>query len=168
MDLKAVTRITYGMYVVCSKTDVKMNGQISNTVCQVTSEPAKISVCINKGNFTHGCIVASKAFSVSVLSQEAPMTFIWKFGFKSGKDTDKFKDTKFILSVSGIPVVTEYTVAHMVAELTDQIDVGTHTLFIGRITEGSVLNENMVMTYDYYHQIKGGKSPKAAPTYSGG
>lgn len=90
MNLKALHKLSYGMYIVSSKSGEKFNGQIANTVFQVTSEPPTVAVSINKQNLTHDFIEESKVFNVSILSEEAPFTFIGHFGFKSGRDMDKF------------------------------------------------------------------------------
>ncbi|MFA5103870.1 MAG: flavin reductase family protein [Candidatus Margulisiibacteriota bacterium] len=166
MDLNALRKINYGVYIISSrKNDGSINGQIANTVFQVTSEPAQIAVCINTQNYTHEFISESGVFSVSVLSKEAPMKFIGQFGFKSGRDLDKFKDIKHILSPSGTPVVIENSVTWLDAKAVSKLDVGTHTIFVGKISGGEVLGDAEPMTYDFYHLVKGGKSPKAAPTY---
>ena len=166
MDTKALQKLSYGIYVVSSALDGKLNGQIANTVFQVTSEPAKIAICVNKQNLTHEFIEKSRRFSVSVLSTEAPLTFIGKFGFKSGKDTDKFKDTKFETWNFGIPVVLDHTVSCLEAEIESSCDVGTHTLFVGKITGTKSVSDNEPMTYDWYHKNLKGKAPKTAPTYN--
>lgn len=165
MDLKALFKISYGMYVVSSRKDDKLNGQIANTVFQVTANPPAVAVCINKENLTHECILSKKAFSVAVLSVETPMTYIGTFGFKSGKNTDKFSGLKFKSGATGVPVPLDYTIAYMEAELTGSVDQGTHTLFMGKIVEAEVLSDKEPMTYAYYHQVKGGKTQKNAPTY---
>lgn len=153
------------MYVVSSVLEGKYNGQISNTVFQVTSDPPKITVCLSKENLTHQFVRKSGLFSVSVLTQDAPMTFIGKFGFKSGKDVDKFKDTKFIKTDNGIPVVVDYSCAWLCARVVSSVDVGTHTLFIGEMVNSARINDIEPMTYEYYHLNLKGKSPKNAPTY---
>lgn len=166
MDLNALRKLSYGVYIVSSKkNDGSFNGQIANTVFQVTNDPAKIAVCINTQNLTHEFISESGVFSVSVISTEAQMPFIGKFGFKSGRDIDKFKDTAHIAGPSGAPVVTENAAAWIDAKVVSSADVGTHTLFIGELAGGAVLSDAEPMTYDHYHQVKGGKSPKTAPTY---
>ncbi len=166
MDLNALRKVSYGVYIVSSKkNDGPFNGQIANTVFQVTSEPAKIAVCINTQNLTHEFISESGVFSVSVLSRDTPMPFIGKFGFKSGRDIEKFKDVKHLNGPTGAPVVTENSVAWLDAKVVSRADVGTHTLFIGEIAGGAVLSDAEPMTYDHYHKVKGGKSPKTAPTY---
>ncbi|MCX5749700.1 MAG: flavin reductase family protein [Candidatus Saganbacteria bacterium] len=165
MDTSALRKLSYGMYVVCSTKDGNINGQIADTVFQVTSEPVQIAVCINKQNLTHEFISSSGIFSVSVLSQETPMIFIGKFGFKSGRDTDKFKDTKYETGTSKVPIVLDFAVASLEGKVVKSLDVGTHTLFIGEITDSRVLSDKEPMTYSYYHEYLKGKSPKTAPTY---
>lgn len=167
MDPKALHKISYGLYIVCSKKDNKKNGQIANTVFQITAEPPTVAVSINKQNLTHEYIDTSKIFTVSVLSIEAPMKLIGNFGFKSGRDIDKFKEVKFKLSKSHIPLILDYTIACFEAKVINKIDAGTHTIFIGEITDAEILSDKKPMTYEYYHQVKGGYSPKTAPTYSG-
>jgi len=165
MDLKTLFKVSYGMYIVSSKKDNKLNGQIANTVFQVTSDPPAISVSINKQNLTHDYIIASKLFTVSILTEETPMQFIGKFGFKSGRDIDKFKDTNYKMGITNAPVVLDYSLGYIEAELTSNMDNGTHTLFIGKIVNAETINDKLPMTYAYYHEIKKGKSPKSAPTY---
>lgn len=165
MDLKALHKISYGLYIICSKSNEKFNGQIANSIFQVSSEPPTIAVSINKKNLTHDCIEKCKLFTISVLSEETPMNFIGNFGFKSGRDHDKFKDIKYKLSMNKIPIILDYTTAYFELSLIKKIDVETHTIFIGRVTDANTLSNKPVMTYEYYHVCKGGKSPKTAPTY---
>ena len=166
MDPSIPYKIGYGLYIVCSKSGEKLNGQIANTVFQVTAEPAKIAVCINKQNLTHQYISESNIFSVSILSQDTPMTFIGTFGFKSGRDTDKFKGAGYRVQGSGTPVILDYSVGFVEAKVVSSCDVGTHTLFVGEVTNGEVLNDKEPMTYDYYHRCLKGKTPKTATTYT--
>ena len=165
MDKKAFYKIGYGLYIVTSGNEGKYGGQIANTVFQVTAEPATVAVSINKQNYTHGLIVASGKFTVSVLEEATPMTLIGRFGFKSGRDTDKFADIQVKAGITGIPVVTEHAVAFIEAEVIGSMDCGTHTIFLGRVIESEVLGDSEPMTYAYYQKVKGGKAPKNAPTY---
>ncbi len=165
MDLRTLYKVSYGVYIVSSVKDNKFNGQIANTVFQVTSEPPTIAICINKQNLTHQYIESSKIFTISILSTDATMQFIGKFGFKSGRDIDKFKDTKYKIGKTSAPVVLDYTIGYLEAELTGSMDAGTHTIFFGRIVDAETINNQEPMTYAYYHEIKKGKSPKTAPTY---
>jgi len=165
MNKRALHKISYGLYVVCSKKDKKFNGQIANSVFQVTSEPPTIAVSINKKNLTHEYITHSKVFTMSILKEKAPMAFIGIFGYKSGRDIDKFKDTTYSIGKTGVPIVTDHSLAFLEAELIKKISIGTHTVFIGKIVDADILTDDKCMTYEYYHFIKGGKSPKNAPTY---
>lgn len=165
MDLKTLYKVSYGMYIVCSKKDDKFNGQIANTVFQVTSEPPTIAVCINKQNLTHQFIETSKIFTVSILSTETTMQFIGKFGFKSGRDINKFDGTQHKIGKNNAPIVLDYSIGYLEAEVTNSLDAGTHTIFIGKIINAELIDNKEPMTYAYYHLIKKGKSPKTAPTY---
>ncbi|GAH20661.1 unnamed protein product, partial [marine sediment metagenome] len=105
MDKKALYKISYGLYIVSSKKGDKFNGQIANTVFQTTAEPPMVAICINKKNLTHEFIQKSKVFTISILSKETPMKFIGLFGFRSGRDLDKFKDVNYKIGIIGIPIV---------------------------------------------------------------
>ena len=165
MDLKALYSISYGIYIVSSKKEDLMNGQIANTVFQTTSEPTTLAVCINKKNLTHEFISKSKVFAVSVLEQDTDMKFIGRFGFKSGRDEDKFKGINYKIGITGSPIIMENTLAYMEAEVIMETDAGSHTLFLGKVVEAENIKKGTPLTYDYYHQIKRGVSPKNAPTY---
>jgi len=166
MNPKALHKISYGMYVVSSKKDGKFNGQIANTMFQTTSEPAMVALCINKKNLTHEFIEASKVVTVSVLSTETPMEFIGRFGFKSGRDGYKFDGVNLKLGVTGAPIVLDHAIAYYEAEIVDSMDAQTHTVYLAKVLDAEILDETAEpMTYAYYHMVKGGKSPKTAPTY---
>ena len=166
MKLGTLHKISYGLYVICSKNEEKINGQIANALFQVTAEPATIAASINKQNLTHEYIEKSNFFTVSILSENTPMIFIGNFGFKSGRDIDKFKDVEYKFGKAKVPIVVDNTLACIEAKVIDKIDVGTHTIFIGRVEDAEILSEDKPMTYEYYHKVKGGFSPKTAPTYS--
>jgi len=165
MDLNVLHNIGYGMYVVSSFRGKELNGQIANTVFQITSQPATIAISINKQNLTHEFIVASGFFSVSILAQETSLAFIGQFGFKSGRSADKFKNVKYKILESGCPVVLENALGYLEAQVTKQFDCNTHTLFLGEIKAAEFLMAGQPMTYDYYHQNKRGTTPQSAPTF---
>lgn len=165
MNLTTLTKISYGLYIISSHQDGKFNGQIANVVNQLTSEPPSIGICINKQNLTYEYIKSSKTFTVSILAQDTPMTLIGKFGFKSGRNIDKFQDVKYKIGKTKAPIVLDNTIGYIEAEVINSVDVGTHTLFIGKIIDAELISNAEPMTYAYYHQIKRGKSPKTAPTY---
>ncbi len=163
MDLRITWKIQYGMFIISSEYDGKKNGQIANTFFQVTADPPRFGVSINKLNFTHDLIDKKQAFSVSILNEDAPMTFMGKFGFKSGRDIDKFEDTDYLEGKTGVPIVRDYTLGYIECEVIDKIDAGTHTLFIGEMLEGEIWDEGAnPMTYAFYHLVKNGKTPKTA------
>lgn len=154
------------MYVVSSKSEKgEINAQIANTVFQVTATPPTIAISINKQNFTHELIQKSKVFAVSILSTETPISLIGHFGFKSGREINKFENVVYNLGLTGAPLLLEKTSASLEAEVFSTLDVGTHTLFIGKIIASKIISDAEPMTYAYYHQVKQGKSPKTAPTY---
>jgi len=165
MNLQALHRLSYGMFVVCSKKDDKFNGQISNTVIQVCSEPPIIAMALNKQNLTNEYVSASKIFTTSILSQETPLSFIGNFGFKSGRDVDKFKGVNYKTGETGAPIVLDNTLAYLEAKVIGQMDVSTHTIFNGEVVAAEVVKEGEPMTYAYYHMVKRGTTPKTAPTY---
>lgn len=165
MNLNALFKISYGLYIISSIKDNRYNGQIANTVFQVTSEPPQFAICINKNNLTHEFIEYSKVFTVSILTKDTPMTFIGNFGFKSGREIDKFKNVNYFLGDLKVPVIKDYTVGYLELKVINKIDVGTHTLFIGELINSEVFNDDEPLTYAYYQRIKKGKSPKNAPTY---
>jgi flavin reductase (DIM6/NTAB) family NADH-FMN oxidoreductase RutF/rubredoxin len=165
MNPKALYKLGYGLYVVCSKKGDKLNGQIANTVFQITSEPPTIAVSINKNNLTHEFIKESKVLTVSVISQDTPLSFIGHFGFKSGRDIDKLKGINYKTGDARAPVVTDNALAYLEAKVIQEVDVGTHTIFIGELVDADVIKEGEPMTYAYYHQVKRGTTPKTAPSY---
>ena len=165
MNLQALHRFSYGLYVVCSKKEGKFNGQIANTVFQVCAEPPIIAAALNKQNLTNEFVSASKVLAVSILSQETPLGFIGSFGFKTGRDVDKFKGVNYKMGETGVPIVLDNTLAYIEAKVINRMDVSTHTIFVGEIVAADVIKEGELMTYAYYQQVKRGTTPKTAPTY---
>jgi len=165
MNPKALHKLGYGLYVVSSRKGDRLNGQIANTVFQVTSEPPIIAVSINKNNLTHEFIKESRVFTASILSQDTPLSFIGHFGWKSGRDIDKLEGINYKVGDTQAPVVLEHAVAYLEARVIEELDVGTHTIFIGELVGADVLREDEPMTYAYYHQVKRGTTPKTAPSY---
>jgi len=165
MNLKALYKLGYGLYVVCSRKGDRLNGQIANTVFQITSEPPTIAVSINKNNLTHDFIKESKVFTASVLCRDTLLSFVGHFGFKSGRDIDKLKGINYKIGETQAPVITDNALAYLEAKVTQEVDVGTHTIFVGELVEAEVLREGEPMTYAYYHQVKRGTTPKTAPSY---
>jgi flavin reductase (DIM6/NTAB) family NADH-FMN oxidoreductase RutF len=165
MDTKALHSISYGLYVITTKNGDRLNGQIANTVFQISAAPPTIAISLNKLNLTNEFIQATGQFAVSVLAQDVPLSLIGQFGFKSGREVDKFAGVAYKLSPAGLPHLTDHTLAYLEAKVNQVVDAGTHSIFIGSLTEAEILRQGEPMTYAYYHQVKRGATPKAAPTF---
>ena len=165
IDMKALFSMTYGMYIISTAADGKLNGQIANTAMQITADPVCIVTCLNKANLTTELIMKSRVFSVSVLEQDVPMTFIGQFGFKSGRDIDKFANVDHIIGETGAPMIKDWSVASFEAKVHDIMDLPTHILFVGEVVSAKYFKDASLLTYADYHIIKKGKSPKTAPTF---
>lgn len=153
MEKKAMYQLSYGLFVVTAKEGEKDNGCITNTVMQVTSTPNRISLAVNKENYTHDMIVNTGAFNVSVISEQASFELFRHFGFQSGRDTDKFADYQSMSrSENGIYYVTEGTNAVLSARVYQMIDMVTHTLFLADVEDGIVLSDIPSATYAYYQK----------------
>ncbi len=153
MNTNAMFKIGYGLYVLTAKANGFDNGCIINTVSQVTANPNRITVAVNKANKTHDMIIASGEFNVSILSTSATFDIFKAFGFRSGKDVDKFSDFKAVeRSNNGLYYITDATNAFISARVVSSTDLGTHTLFLADVTDCEVLSEATSVTYDYYHK----------------
>ena len=151
MDEKTMYKLTYGLFVVTASREGKQNGCIVNTVQQVTSKPNRISVAINKSNFTHDLVMETRKFNVSIISQAANFDLFKRFGFQSGRDVDKFAGfTGYTKALNDINYITEGTNGYISAWVEQTVDLGTHTLFIAAVTNMEVLNDVPSVTYDYY------------------
>ena len=165
MNLKALQKISYGLYIISSKKGVEFNGQIANTVFQITAQPPTIAVSICKQNLTCEFIQESKVFSISILSRETPLTFIGLFGFKCGRDFNKFEDIQYKIGTIGVPIVLQHSLGYLECQVVNSLDVGSHIIFTAKIVDADMISDDEPMTYAFYREIKGGKSPKTAPTY---
>ena len=168
LDTKALWDISYGLYLVTSVSGGKANGQITNSIIQVCAEKPRIAVSINKDNLTHEYITKSGVLAVFVLEEGTPMTFIGQFGFKTGRDGDKFAEVAYEKGRTGCPIVTENALSWFEGKMIGSAAAGTHTVFIVEITGAKVLKKGTPLTYAYYQQVKKGKAPGNAPTYKGG
>lgn len=167
VDLLALFTMNYGLYVISSRKGDRLNGQVANAVMQITDTPNQLAVSINKVEFTHDCITASKAFTVAVLSEAATMEHIGHFGFKTGRDIDKYQNVAHEKASTGSPYPVPFTVAMIDCKLVGQYDAGTHSVFIGEIVQSRIVDRNAApMTYAYYRQVLRGKSPPTAPSHA--
>ena len=168
VDTKAFRNLSYGLYIISSKKDGKSVGCVVNTFSQVTSTPAQVTVAVNKENYTSQGIQETGAYEVAVMNESASMELIGKFGFHSSADTDKFSDFETAISEQGLEYVAQTSCAHFSVKVTQELDLGSHILFIGEVVEAEPIAGDAPMTYAYYHQVKGGKTPPKASSYNGG
>jgi len=167
MTKETLLKLTYGMYIVASRKGDRFNGLIINTATQVTARPPTVAVCISRDCLTHGYIEESGVLSISMLKKDTPLRFIGNWGWKSGRDVDKFKDARFKIGQTGAPIVLDNAFAYLELKVTDRLTMGTHTIFVGEVVAGETFEDAEPLTYSYYRDIKGGRSSKYAPTYDG-
>ena len=148
--MKAIYNIPYGVYVLTAK-GTKQNGCIINTLCQVTSSPCKISITVNKDNYTTQLIEKTGEFNVSILDVTTGFDIVKHFGFQSGKDVDKFENfSGYKIAENGIAYITVNTNSYLTAKVVSKYDVGTHMTFVAEVTGDFVLNNNESVLYSYY------------------
>lgn len=165
MDKKAFFKLSYGLYVITSNCDGKDSGCIANTFNQVTSDPAKVSITLNKANYTTSLIENSCVFNCGVLLDDVDMDVISRFGFQCGKDVDKFDGIEYTVDQNNVKQITKGIAATFSCKVVNMVDVGTHIMFIAEVTDCKVLSEQEVLTYANYHSKKNGTTPKNAPSY---
>ena len=153
MNDLVMRNLSYGLFVLTARDGDKENGCIINTASQVTAEPNRITIAVNKANFTHDMIKKTGVFNLSVLSEDATFDTFKQFGFQSGRDTDKFAgfaDAK--RSANGLYYLTKGTNALISGRVIDTKEFETHTLFIAEVTECRVLSDEASVTYAYYFE----------------
>ena len=165
MDYHAFDKLSYGLYIVSSEAGGKAAGCIVNTLGQVTVFPVQVAVTINKENQTTRTILESGKFSATVLAESASMELIGRFGFQCSRDVDKFAGFAWARDINGVPYVTEQCAARFACTVVNEVDLGTHILFVARVDDWAVLDDVPQMTYDYYHAVKKGLTPPKASSY---
>lgn len=165
INFEAFFKLSYGLYIVASGDKTSGNAFVANAAFQVTAEPPQIAVCCNKDNFTFDFIQKSKVFSISILEENASSDTIGKFGFKCGKDLNKFEGSNIQYGETGCPIVLDDSVAYLECELVGTYDAGTHLIFIGEIKNAELIADKEPITYANYRRIRKGLAPKNAPTY---
>ncbi len=151
--LPAIFKISYGMYVVSSYSGDKINAQVCNTAVQVTSDPIQVAIGINKSNLTHAYILESGKFAVHVLC-ENDINTVRRFGFRSGRDADKFAKVNYVKGKTGCPILEDGVMGFVECSVVNSMDCGTHTMFLGRVFTGKLLHDSTPMTYAYYRANK--------------
>ena len=168
MDKKAMYKLSYGLFVLTAKEAGKDNGCIINTAIQAASEPNQLSICVNKLNYTHDMVLRTGEFTVSVLGQNAKFDLFRQFGFQSGRDVDKFENFNACArGTNGIYYITEGTNAYISVKVKKTEDLGSHTMFIGEITDMEVLSDAPSVTYTYYLEKIKPKPQAVGKTESG-
>ena len=164
MDATAMFKISYGLYVVGTAYDGKLNAQIANTVVQINSEPVvTIAASLNNNNYTNELVKKSGIFSVNVLSDQTEMPFISNFGHRSGRDFDKFAAYKPEFGQTGAPLLSGKEIAACIeARVIKSFEAGTHTIFLGEVVDAYKSEYNQ-MTYADYHKLKAAAAAPAAP-----
>ena len=151
VDMTTMFKLTYGLFVLSARDGSKDNGCIINTVTQITEKPNRISIAVNKSNYTHDMILKTGVFNVSILSESVPFRVFEQFGFKSGRDTDKFAESPYSdRSANGVRYIPEHVNGVISGKVADSFDYGTHTLFVSDVTQAFVLSGERSVTYQFY------------------
>lgn len=168
MNRKALHKISYGLYIVTAENNSTPGGCIINTVFQITSEPPRIAIGLNRENHTHSIISQSKSFAVNVLPEETPAQLIQTFGYKTSREWDKFQGlTPQKGEATGAPLLLNETMAWLECKTVESVDVGTHTIFIAEVVNSDITQPGASeMTYKYYHEVLKGITPPKAPGYT--
>ncbi len=152
MNTNALFKITYGLYVLIAKENDFDNGCIINTFSQVTNNPSRVAVVVNKTNKTADMIRKTGIFNVSILSEKATFDVFKNFGFQSGNEVNKFVEFKDVKrSENGLLYLSEYSNAYICGKVVETVDLGTHYMFVADFVDSQVLNDDKSMTYEYYH-----------------
>lgn len=165
MDETAFFKLSYGLYIVSTEHEGKQAGCIVNTFSQVTNEPIQVSIALNKNNVTKQLIEKSGKFAVTVLTQDADMDLIGRFGFHSSQDTNKFEEISMDIDEQGLPYVKQAMAARFSCKLTQKLDLGTHVLLVGEAMIAEKMDETAVLTYSDYHVKRRGVTPPNASSY---
>ncbi|NCB93594.1 MAG: flavin reductase [Clostridia bacterium] len=150
MDRRAMYQLTYGLFVLSAKDGDKDNGCIINTAAQVTTSPNRITIAVNKQNYTHDMIMKTGKFNISILDETTPFFVFERFGFQSGRDVDKLEDYKVLRAENDVIYLKEHASAYISGTVVDTMDLGTHTLFLADVSAGEILSGVNPVTYTYY------------------
>lgn len=163
MNIKTFWNLSYGIYVISAWDEGRPTGCIANCAMQITAEPATIAVSINHDNFTNSCIADTKRFAISILGESTEPSVIGTFGFRSGKDINKFEKVPFEIC-DDMPVLSR-SCGYLTCTVINVMETDTHTVFLGKVDDADILFEDKPMTYEYYYKVIKGRSAKNAPTY---
>ena len=151
MDNNALFKVGYGLYILTAKDEQKDNGCIINTATQITQTPLRISIAVNKSNYTYDMIMSTKEFNLSILTEQVSFNVFKQFGFSSGRDTDKFDGYEIDERThNGIRYLSDHVNCVISAKVLSSYDYGTHTMFVADVTSSNVLSSEPSVTYQYY------------------
>ncbi len=154
MDKNIFSKFTYGMYIISTKYEDKMAGCIVNTLIQVAEDPDMVAFAVRKASVTGKLIERSGCFTASILLEKADMDMVGEFGFKSSEEVNKFENVSYKTDKNGIPYVTKDVSAWISCDVVKTVDAGSHYVIIGRVTDGEILSDEKVMTYNGYKENK--------------
>ncbi|MDE5994212.1 MAG: flavin reductase [Oscillospiraceae bacterium] len=152
MNLKALFKLSYGVFILSSKSGDKINACITNTCMQVANDPVRIAISVLNTSLTCDYIKSSGVFSLSILDKTCIFDTVKHFGMQSGREVNKFEGVKIPLDLNGVPYLPWSTCAVLSAKVIESIDMGTHTLFIAETQDMKVLSDEEPLTYDDYHK----------------
>lgn len=162
MNNKAMYKLSYGLFILTAREGERDNGCIVNTVTQVTAEPNRIAVAVNKSNLTHDMICRTGVFNVSILTNSTKFDTIKHWGFQSGRDADKMEEISISRSENGLVYIAQECNAYISAKVISTIDLGSHTLFLADVTDAELLSDEESVTYSYYQKHIKNAAPKTA------
>ena len=165
MDVTALYKFQSGLYVVSSTDGDDTGACIINTGLQLTSDPLQVEVVVNKQNHTEGVIAKAGHFALTVVTEAANMLYIGRFGFRTSLDYNKFDGITCEKTVLGDPYTPENAACVLACEVVGTLDVGTHTIFVGKVVDAKNISGDAPMTYAYYHSVLKGKTPPKASSF---
>lgn len=165
MDVTALYKFQSGLYVVSAQAEDDTGACIINTGLQLTSEPLQVEVVVNKQNHTQDVIAKAGHFALTVITEAANMLYIGRFGFRTSADYDKFDGIEYETTVLGDPYTPENAACVLACEVVNTLDVGTHTIFVGKVVDAKNISGDAPMTYAYYHSVLKGKTPPKASSF---
>ena len=152
MNTNALNKLSYGLYILSSKKKDKASGCIIDACIQAGSDPNQILISVMNSNFTRKIIEKSGVFCLAILEESCPFELIKHFGYQSSSDVDKFEGLTTFTDINGVPCVLSYTCGSISVKVTDKIDIGSHTIFIGKVKDQKCLSKNKPLTYAYYRE----------------
>lgn len=165
MDVTALYKFQSGLYVVSAQAGDDTGACIINTGLQLTSEPLQVEVVVNKQNHTQDVIAKAGHFALTVITEAANMLYIGRFGFRTSADYDKFDGIEHETTALGDPYTPENAACVLACEVVNTLDVGTHTIFVGKVVDAKNISNDAPMTYAYYHSVLKGKTPPKASSF---